>query len=83
MYQKTVALKAINKNLKVLLAVGGNDNFSKSDVEFFFDNLIIFYKGWNQGSLQFSNMARSKTNRLNFVEKAISFLKKHRFDGLG
>lgn len=60
MYHKTVELKSINKDLKVLIAVGG----------------------WNHGSKPFSDMARAKRSRFNFVDKAIMFLKKHRFDGL-
>lgn len=60
MYHKTVSLKAMNKDLKVLIAVGG----------------------WTHGSLLFSDMAKSKSSRNNFIEKSIVWLKKHRFDGL-
>ncbi len=60
LYERSVALKEINPELKVMLAVGG----------------------WNHGSGPFSKMANDDTKRANFVRNTVSYLLKHKFDGL-
>ena len=88
MYNRTVQLKKKNPSLKVTLAVGG--------WLFYFDLCCFRYvtryliyahrfvlSGWNLNSMPFSNMAADDFKRANFVAKAVEFLKKNKFDGLG
>ena len=43
---------------------------------------LLAVGGWNFGSKRFSDMASSPTNRAEFVNSAITFLRKRNFDGL-
>lgn len=44
--------------------------------------VMIAVGGWNEGSKRFSKMVESSSGRLRFVRGALSFLRKHGFDGL-
>lgn len=44
--------------------------------------ILLAVGGWNQGSTQFSDMVHSSAKRANFITTTISFLRKHKFDGL-
>ncbi|KAG8181266.1 hypothetical protein JTE90_018785 [Oedothorax gibbosus] len=43
---------------------------------------MIAIGGWNEGSKRFSKLVESKSSRDRFVRSALSFLRKHKFDGL-
>ena len=44
---------------------------------------VFAWTGWNMGSPEFSTMVKSDKLRSEFVETAVAFLKKNKFDGLG
>ncbi|GFR10488.1 chitotriosidase-1 [Trichonephila clavata] len=44
--------------------------------------VMIAIGGWNEGSKRFSKMVESSSDRQRFVRSAVSFLRKHGFDGL-
>lgn len=43
---------------------------------------LLSVGGWNLGSKAFSDMAINSTNRLKFIESAVKYLRKWKFDGL-
>jgi chitinase len=45
--------------------------------------VMLAVGGWNHGSWGFSTMVSDNRTRQNFVTKAVEFLKKYKFDGLG
>lgn len=43
---------------------------------------IVAIGGWNEGSENYSNMAKDASSRSTFVKSIVPFLKEHNFDGL-
>ena len=44
--------------------------------------ILLAVGGWNHGSGKFSDMVQDEKKRATFISTAISFLQKHKFDGL-
>ncbi|EAT48574.1 AAEL000389-PA, partial [Aedes aegypti] len=43
--------------------------------------LMVAIGGWNEGSINYSNMAASATYRKKFIDSVVSFLQTYKFDG--
>lgn len=43
---------------------------------------ILAIGGWNEGSIKYSNMAKSEQSRKTFVKSVVNMLEKYNFDGL-
>jgi len=43
---------------------------------------MIAIGGWNEGSIKYSEMAKSPASRKEFVDSVVKFLETHNFDGL-
>jgi len=44
--------------------------------------VLLAVGGWNHGSGPFSKMAAKEITRAKFIRNTVSYLKKHKFDGL-
>ena len=44
--------------------------------------ILLAVGGWNHGSGKFSDMVQDSSKRAKFISSTISFLQKHKFDGL-
>lgn len=80
MYERTLNLKKINPDLKILISTGGK--FLMTFIFHKFKILLITFQGWNIGSGSFSVMANDNQMRKNFVKNAREFIQLHGFDGL-
>lgn len=77
-FKKLTSYKNTHKHLKVLLAIGGYDNFKKKIQK----NFIKKFSRWNEGSKNYSDLAGDFHRRTRFVKQASEFVRNHNFDGL-
>lgn len=89
-YAKFTGLKTYNKELKTMLAIGGNfivitaeccwvTTLKITSGAFFY---IFLITGWNEGSTRFSPLVASSDRRSQLIKNSIKFLRQNKFDGL-